>query len=276
MTVPVTLPLPTLERATGRVALAVAPRGGRHVISDLAQAGCGRLLFPRIPGEGPLEAVVVNTSGGLTGGDRFEASLRIERGGKAIATTQACEKIYRSGGDDAVVETRLSIGEAASLAWLPQETILFDRARLVRRLTVDMAASASLLLAEAVLLGRVASGERLQAGLFRDSWRIRRGGRLVFAEELKLSGDLEGVLAKRPTLSGHAAFATVLLAAPDGPQRMEAARALLTDRAIEGGISTFDGLCVARLVAQDGARLRSALVPLLAALGGTVPRVWSL
>jgi urease accessory protein len=127
-----------------------------------------------------------------------------------------------------------------------------------------------------VLIGRAASGERLVAGLLRDSWRIRRGGRLIFAEEIKLAGALEPLLSKRATLARHGAFATVVSAAPDASQGLEAARNLLTDQAIEGGISTFDGLCVARLVAQDGAQLRSALVPLLAVLGGAVPRVWSL
>ena len=225
--------------------------------------------------------MIVNTSGGLTGGDIFAASVDVAAGARAVVTTQACEKVYRSDGALASVTTRLALDEGASLAWLPQETILFDRSRLHRRLEVDMAAGSSLLLVEAVLLGRRASGERLSAGLFRDSWRIRQEGRLVFAEELRFDGDLATALGHRATLAGGAAFATVLAAGPDAApvSRMPAswsAKKWLAMQAAEVGISSFDGLCVARLVAQDGARLRAALIPIIRILGGALPRVWSL
>jgi urease accessory protein len=263
-----------LERARGSIALGVALRGGRHTVAELAQAGCGRLLFPAVAAGAPLEAVVVNTSGGLTGGDRFEAAVTLAPGASALATTQACEKIYRSDGSDALVETRLSLAEGAQLAWLPQETILFDRARLRRKLSVEMAGDARLLAMEAVLLGRKASGESLTQGLFRDSWRVRRAGRLVFAEETAFEGDLAARLAAAATLKGAAAYATVLLVSPDAASRLGGAREVLTKEAAEGGISTFDGLCVARLIAQDGAALRRVLISLLRALGAELPRTW--
>ncbi|WP_370881909.1 urease accessory protein UreD [Labrys wisconsinensis] len=265
-----------MERARGRVGLAVARRDGRNAVADLAQAGCGRLLFPVVAAGAALEAVVVNTSGGLTGGDRFAAAVEVRPGAAVVATTQACEKIYRSTGETAEVETRLTLGAGARLAWLPQETILFDRARLARRLEVAMDEDASLLAVEAVLLGRKASGESLTAGAFHDSWRIRRGGRLVLAEETGFAGDVAATLAAGATLAGAAAYATVVLVDPAAEARLAVARDLLTNEAIEGGISSFDGLCVARLVAQDGGALRAGLIPLLRALGGEVPRVWSL
>ncbi len=273
MTVPA-LERPALERARGSISLGVARRDARHVVADLAQAGCGRLLFPAIAAGMPLEAVVVNTSGGLTGGDRFDAAIEAGPAARAQVTTQACEKIYRSDGSDALVETRLSLGVGAQLAWLPQETILFDRARLKRKLFVEMAPDATLLAMEAVLLGRKASGESLTQGLFRDSWRVRRAGRLVFAEETAFEGDLAARLGAVATLKGACAYATVLLASPDAAAHLEAGRDVLTKEAAEGGISTFDGLCVARLIAQDGAALRRVLVLLLKALGGELPRVW--
>ena len=265
---------PVLERARGSVSLGVAKREERHAVAELAQSGCGRLLFPAIAAGRPLEAVVVNTSGGLTGGDRFAARVSLAPGARALATTQACEKIYRSDGSDALVETQLSLAEGASLAWLPQETILFDRARLRRRLSVDMAEDARLLAMEAVLLGRKASGESLTQGLFRDSWRVRRAGKLVFAEETAFEGDLAVRLAAAATLKGAAAYATILLVAPDAAGYLQAARDVLTKEAAEGGVSTFERLCVARLIAQDGAALRRVLTLLLRALGGELPRVW--
>ena len=265
---------PALERARGSISLGVARRGERHAVAELAQAGCGRLLFPAIAAGTPLEAVVVNTSGGLTGGDRFDAAIHVAPGARALVTTQACEKIYRSSGETAQIATHLMAAAGAQLSWLPQETILFDKARLHRTLAIEIEDSTTLLMMEAVLLGRLASGESLTAGSFRDSWRLRRAGRLVFAEELALEGDVAARLAPRATLNGTCAYATILLAAADASERLTAARELLNNEAIEGGASTFDGLCVVRLVAQDGAALRRTLVPLLRTLGGELPRVW--
>jgi urease accessory protein len=271
-----------LERARGAVALEVAiDVDGRNRVAGLAQSGCGRLLFPSVAAAAPFEAVVVNTGGGLTGGDRFRTSIVAGPGCRVVATTQACEKIYRSAGPEAVVETSLVLRGSARLDWLPQETILFDRSALSRRLDVAMDESATLLVVEALLLGRKASGERLTRVSFRDSWRIRRGGRLVFAEELALLGDMAGVMAAPATLAGACAAATIVFVDPEAEARLDDARRLIVDhltsnQAIEIGISTFDGLCVARMIAQDGALLRTALVPLLKALGGEVPRVWSI
>lgn len=263
-----------MERARGEVRLSVSRRGDRNAIADLAQAGCGRLLFPAVAADAMLEAVVVNIGGGLTGGDRFATGVEISAGAAATVTTQACEKIYRSSGEVAEVETRITVGTGARLHWVPQETILFDRARLRRRLEIDVAADARLIALEAVLLGRRASGETLTSGLFRDSWRVRRDGRLVFAEEAALDGAYAGRLSARATLAGAAGYATVLVCAPDAEAYLEAGRELLNEAAIEGGISTFDGLCVARLVGQDGASLRRAVVGLLRTLGCELPRVW--
>lgn len=265
-----------LERARGAVRVSAALRDGRSRIEDLMQSGCGRLLFPAVPTGSALEAVLVNTSGGLTGGDRLEVAASASAGASLTVTTQACEKVYRSSSGDAVVSTRLELAAGASLAWVPQETILFDASRLARSLDVTMDASATLIVVEAVLLGRRASGETIREIAFRDSWRVRRGGRLAFAEETRLGDRVEEAMGARATLAGGAAFATVLLASPDAEGRLEALRAVTINEAADLGFSTFDGLCVGRLVAQDGASLRAGLVPVLQALGGAVPRVWSI
>jgi urease accessory protein len=265
-----------MERARGAVRLSASLAGGRIRVADLAQSGCGRLLFPAVAETAALEAVVVNTSGGLTGGDRFEIAASARAGARLVLTTQACEKIYRSSRDDAVVSTRLTLEPGAHLAFVPQETILFDRSKLSRTLHVEVEDTATLLVVEAVLLGRRASGETIREIGFRDSWRIRRGGRLVFAEEMRLGENLATALSGRATLAGAAGFATVLMVAREAENRLADLRRLTIDEAVECGFSSFDGLCVGRLVAQDGASLRTGLVSVLQALGGTIPRVWSI
>jgi urease accessory protein len=264
------------ERARGRVRLAVAGRaGGATAIADLAQEGSGRVLFPQVfAPRAPLEAVIVNVGGGIAGGDRFSVSVAAAPDARLSLTTQACEKVYRSDGRAAVIDTRLGVAPGAALHWLPQETILFDGARLTRRLTVDLAGDAECLLVEGVLLGRQAMGESLTAAELKDSWRVRRDGRLLFAEETRISGDL-AVLTSPAGLGGRTAFATVVRVGPDAPAALAAARAALENSGAEGGASLAGEVLVCRLVAREGRILRTGLSALVRGLsGGKPPRVW--
>jgi urease accessory protein len=258
------------------VHLAVAARpGGSTAVADLAQEGSGRVLFPRVfAPAAPLEAVVVNVGGGIAGGDRFSVSLVAGPGARLAATTQACEKVYRSDGRTAVVDTRLEVVAGAALHWLPQETILFDRARLSRRLTVELSGDAEFLLVEGVLLGRQAMGESLTGIVLKDSWRVRRDGKLLFAEEARLDGDL-AALASPSGLGGRAACATMVRIGPDQPTALAGARAVLEESGAEGGVSLVGEVLVCRLVAQEGRILRAGLTALVRELsGGNPPRVW--
>lgn len=264
-----------LERAEGEIRLGFRAQGGRSRLFDLFQQGSARARLPRIADLCP-EAVLINTAGGLTGGDRMSYAVEVGDGAAAAITTQAAEKIYRARDGAAEVHIRLALGERAMAEWLPQETILFDGARLSRRFDVAMAESASLLAVEAMVFGRTARGERMRTGLVHDRWRVRRAGRLVFADGLRLDGQIASRLARPALLAGGCATATVLLAAPDAESRLEAARAALNGTPAEAGVSAWDGLLVARLAAQDGAALRVTLAALLTALRGgrPLPRVW--
>ncbi|WP_235919307.1 urease accessory protein UreD [Aureimonas psammosilenae] len=268
-------PVP-MQRAFGRVAARVAVDDGAPPVTRLKrlhQAGCLKLRFPRLP-DGRLEGVLINTSGGLTGGDRIEQSFEAADGAALTVTTQAAERIYRASSGDARVATSLRVGEGGHLAFLPQETILFDGGRLRRNLDIELAPGAGLLISESVILGRALMGEVVREGLFRDSWRVRRNGRLVFAEEARIEGSVEALASRRAALGEMRAFATILATIPEGGADLEAARDLVGDT---GGASVVDGFLVVRLAAPSGFTLRKRLMPLLAALAkGPLPRVWSL
>ncbi|MGN6572055.1 MAG: urease accessory protein UreD [Pseudolabrys sp.] len=257
------------NRARGAITLAVAAADGVTRRTRVAESGSLRVRFPN--SHDGLEAVIVNTGGGMTGGDDFSVDIDVGAGAHLVAGTAAAEKIYRSTGPETAMNVRLSVGEGARLAWLPQETILFDRARLKRRIDVDLAADASLVMAEAVLFGRAAMGEAMREGAFADTWRLRRGGRLVFAENVRLDGDMTEKLARAASAKGGIALATVLIA-PVDDSMVDSVRTL--NFSGEAGISAWNGIAVARLVARDGASLRRDLVAILAALGQSVPRLW--
>jgi len=257
------------NRARGAIVLAVAATDGVTRRTRVHESGSLRVRFPNT--HDGLEAVIVNTGGGMTGGDDFAVEIDVAAEARLVAGTAAAEKIYRSTGPDTAMNVRLSVGANARLAWLPQETILFDRARLKRRIDVDLAEGASLIMAEAVLFGRAAMGEAMREGSWADTWRLRRGGRLVFAENVRLDGDMTARLARPASANGGIALATVLIA-PADEARLDAVHAL--DFAGEAGISAWNGIAVARLVARDGAALRRDLVAVLAGLGQSVPRLW--
>jgi urease accessory protein len=238
------------------------------------EAGSLRVRFPNGERGGALDAVMVNTAGGMAGGDRFDIDVTVGAGARLTATTAAAEKIYRSLGPDAEIGVKLAVGAGGTLAWLPQETILFDQARLRRSIDVDLAINANLILAEAVVFGRAAMGEAVRSGRFFDRWRIRRDGTLVFAETLRLDGEITERLAQRASANGGVAVATVLKL-PGDEGSVAAVRAVEQDFAGEVGVSAWNGLALARLVAPDGATLRRDLVGVTAALGGMpLPRLW--
>ncbi len=265
------------QRARGRADVAVSLRDGAIRLDRLFQQGCAKALLPRREA-GPPEVVLINTAGGLTGGDRIAYALGAGPGAGLVVTTQAAERVYRAAEGCARVETRLDLGAGATLDWLPQETILFEGGALDRRLDAEMAADARLTLLETLVLGRAAMGETLTRGHVADHWRIRRAGRLIHAEALRLSGDLARAGAGPATLAGARALATLAHVAPDAEARLGQARALVAAaRDVAGAASLRGDVLIVRFVAADAAPLRAALIGFLTAFrDAPCPRVWTL
>jgi urease accessory protein len=262
------------NRAVGRVAFTVAAGLGGSRRGRVHEAGSLRVRFPNGNSKTALEAVIVNTGGGMTGGDRFDVDIKVGAGAGLSVTTAAAEKIYRSLGPDTDISVKLDVGPGGVLAWLPQETIVFDQARLRRSIDVELAHEANLLLAETAVFGRSAMGETVIQGYFFDRWHLRVEGALVFAETLRLDGNIAQRLAQRAIADGGVAVASVIKY-PGSDADAVAVRAVQDHFAGEVGVSAWNGLVVARLVAADGAALRRDLVAVLTALDAApLPRLW--
>jgi urease accessory protein len=261
-----------LQRANGHARVGFALKDGRTGLETLYQEGACKIRLPKVETGAPPLAVFINTAGGLTGGDELTLEAKVGAGARASATSQACERIYRAAGGLARVDTVLDVGEGGRLDWLPQETILFDGARLARRVTADLAGNARLLAVESVIFGRTAMGECVTAGAFCDRWRIRRDGRLIFADDMRFRGEIADLLGHAAVLAGGCAMATVLYAADDAEDFAGGARTAIGET---GGVSAWEGKLVARIAAPDGQALRAALVPALRLLSGApLPRIW--
>jgi urease accessory protein len=255
-----------LQRSYGSVRIAVAANG---TLQHLREEGCTKLRMPaRIAGV-PLEAVLINTSGGLAGGDRID--IEVAAAGDTCVTTQAAEKIYRSLGSQTQVSTKLTVGRGARVCWLPQEAILFDGAQLARSFDASVESDATLLAVESVVLGRKAMGESLTEFSLRDRWRIRRGGEMVFADDMHLDAwRSRGIAA----LNGARATAMIVMINSDVEKYVEPLRKII---GADGGVSAWDGKLIARLLAGDGYSLRKSLIPALRLLAAPreLPKVWT-
>jgi urease accessory protein len=261
------------NRARGSVIFDVHQVEGLTRRRHLHESGSLRVRFPSPEADG-LSAVFVNTAGGVAGGDRFGIEIAAGEGSRLAVTTAAAEKIYRAEGEAAQLDISLKAAAGARLSWLPQETILFDRARVSRRIDIDLADSASLLLCEIVVFGRAAMGERMLSGEFVDRWRLSRGGRLVFAENVRLDGDIGEKLAQPAIAKGGAAIGTALIV-PGDEALVERIRELATSFGGEVGISCWNGFAMARFCAQDAARLRADMMAVLGrASDEALPRLW--
>jgi urease accessory protein len=261
------------NRAQGAVKFDVKLEDGVTRRGVLHESGSLRVRFPSPEGEG-LSGVFVNTAGGIAGGDRFDIDISAGEGARLTVTTAAAEKVYRAPGPAAALNIALKAEAGAHLAWLPQETILFDRARISRRIDIDLADDASLLLCEIVVFGRAAMGEKMLHGEFIDRWRLRRGGKLVFAETVRLDGDIGAKLSQPAIAKGGVAVGTALIV-PGDELLVERIREASESFAGEVGISAWNGFAMARFCAQDAARLRADMMTVLGRASGVpLPRLW--
>ena len=264
---------PRLQRASGESRVVFAVRDGKTRLADLHQRDPCRVLFPDPePGE-PPQAILVTTSGGVTDGDALSMAIEVGPGAEVVAATQAAEKIYRAArpAGQCTIEIAVTVGEGATLDWLPQETIVFQGARLKRRTVAAIAPGGSLLACEMVVLGRAASGERFTSGLLLDAWSVRRAGKLVWTDTLRVEG-------QTPTGAGFGAanaLATVIGVWDEPQPRFEQARSLLEAAdAVKAGVTLVNGILVARLLGEATA-VRAAVTRFLGDFRGRrLPRVW--
>jgi urease accessory protein len=219
--------------------------------------------------------VLINSGGGIAGGDKCSYDFDVGPKAQVTFTTQSAEKIYRAQSNAAEIDVALRIGAHAVVEWLPQETILFGGARLHRRLDMDLDETSSLTMLESVIYGRMAMGETEITGAFRDRWRIRRGRRLLFAEDMRLDGDMTAALDRPAVGDGARANATFLHVAPDAEARLDEIRAILADAPCEWGASAWNGMALVRLLSPSPEKMRAAIVSLLQSFRGRdAPRVW--
>ena len=269
-----------LQRSHGEARLRfVADANGQSRLAERYASSPARLLTPRTHGEAP-EAVLANTAGGVAGGDSLSVTVACGPSAEGVVSGQAAEKIYRALDAPAQMQTTLRLDAAATLEWLPQETILFDGALLNRKINIDLAADARLLMAETIVLGRKAHNETFASGRLTDSWRIDRAGQPVWRDRMLVKGGGDSLFTATGFRSARA-LATMIYSAPDAPAHIEYLQTEMANLPIFAGATHVRGLLIARMLGDDAGALKSILADVIGAfrhraLGrpATAPRVW--
>jgi urease accessory protein len=261
-----------LQRADGYCRIVLGGSGKGTRIMDVYQKSPLRVLFPKTSNTGAKEAVLVNTSGGVAGGDRLETTVTAIEDASIAVTTQAAERVYRSLEKSAHILTTLKASDSSRLAWLPQETIVFDRARVSRETRIEITSGAELLALEWLVLGRAAHGETLSAGTLTDHWRVVKDGRLVWADGFRITDEVFPHLRRKALLSDCTAVATLVYFGTEIGARLELVRDLASLLACQCAATLVGGLAVVRFAARTSFDLRTALRDVLGQFGDGLPQ----
>jgi urease accessory protein len=271
-----------LQRADGCGRLVLSGSGNGTRIDDIFERSPIRIMFPRIGHSAVEQAVLINTAGGIAGGDRLECSVTALPGALIAVTSQAAEKVYRALHEPARIATRLKAFESAKLAWLPQETIVFNCARLHRTTEIELFAGTELLALEWLVLGRAAHGEVLVGGHITESWRVKKDGRLIWADSFRITDEIFSQLHRKALLSNCNAIATLIYFGPNLDGRLEFLREIIPSLACNCGVTLVGGVLVVRFAAQESSDLKFALRSFLLQFGPElgsgafqVPKMWS-
>jgi urease accessory protein len=268
-----------LQRADGCCRIVLS--GSENRIEDVFERSPIRVMFPRTGHRAVEEAVLINTAGGIAGGDQLECSVAALPDASIAVTTQAAEKVYRALYEPARVSTRLKAQQSAKLAWLPQETIVFNWARLHRTTEIELFSGSELLALEWLVLGRAAHGEVVVGGNISDSWRVKKNGRLIWADNFRITDEIFVHLNRKALLSNCNAIATLIYFGPDLDKRLEFLREILRSLECNCAVTLVGGLIVVRFAAKESSDLKRALRSFLEQFGPKlgsgpfrVPKMW--
>jgi len=249
---------------------------------DVFQRSPIRIMFPRAAGHAVEEAVLINTAGGIAGGDRLECAVTALANASIAVTSQAAEKVYRALSEPARMATKLKAYEAARLAWLPQETIIFDGGRLSRQTEIELSSGAELLALEWLVLGRAAHGEEIAGGHITDSWRVKKDGRLIWADGLRATDETFPHLHRKALLANCKAIGTLIYFGPNLGERLERSREIARSLECRCAATSVGGLMIVRFASEASYDLRVALRSFLEQFGRElgpgsfrVPKMWS-
>lgn len=257
--------------------LGFAERQGKTVLAHRRHLGPLAVQRPFYPEGGVCHVYILHPPGGVVAGDDLSIQVAAQAGSAALLTTPAAGKFYRSEGKTAKQSVKLSVAEGAALEWLPQETIIYEGARVKSEVRLELAQTSRFIGWEVLALGRPAAGEGFAAGEVELDWQISQSSKLLYRERLRLDAD---AFKAAWGLNGHAACGTLFIFGAR-PPHLELVRELIAERPGLGVTLTGEMLICRGLDSQAG-RLREffeqvwqTLRPGLLNRPAAAPRIWA-
>lgn len=252
-------------------------RGDKTTLARREHRGPLTVQRPFYPEGGVCHVYLLHPPGGVVAGDCLTIEAMVEHDAQALITTPAAGKFYRSGGGEARQTIHLAVAENACLEWLPQETIVYDGARLNATTYIELAEQSRFIGWEITALGRPAAGEGFSEGHAKLAWRIHCGGRLHYLERQYL--DAEAFQA-RWGLSGHSACGTMFVY-PATPVHLAAVQDLIGEEP-NLGVTLIEGLLICRALNRRADLLKGYFERVWGLVRGDVmgkevclPRIWA-
>ena len=264
-------PQSSMQRARGQIDFKMSGPNVTH----LYQSGCSKLMLPKTYGI-MKEAVLLNTAGGITGGDALNINITASDC-NVVVTSQTAERFYRSNMQPASISIFLKVDKGAKLHWIPQETILFEGSAVDRTIKLDMAHDCDCLLAETLVLGREAMGEKIRTCHFTDQWRLYEEGKLFHSEAMRMTGDMEKLLDSKAGAHGARIISTIICAGPNTELLWPIVEKKLLSMSSVSAASFFNGKMIIRLLNSNCSNGRTEFNQMLMELRSQpMPRVWQL
>jgi urease accessory protein len=266
-----------------RLALEYALREARTVLARRVHDGplvVQKSLHPE--GDAVCHNIILHPPGGIAGGDSLSLEAKLGAGSAALLTTPGAGKWYKSAGATAHVSQRFDIGSGAVLEWLPQPSIVFDRAKADARTQVFLDSDAVYLGWDMTCMGRTASGEHFNAGELRQRTEVWQQGRRLWCEYARLAGG-DSMLTSMAGMAACTVSATLIAAGKDIQKDLLAqCRSIATEAGAQSGITALPRVLLARyLGASSEAAMQyfialwSLLRPALAGRSAVPPRIWN-
>ena len=249
-------------------------RNGSGTILERCFATSPVKVFATKGGESACWAYTATLGGGLVGGDDIHMTVEVADASRALLTTQASTKVYRSLRPARQVLSA-EVGARALLVVAPDPIVCFSGADFAQRQRYELRGDASLVVVDWMTSGRHATGERWAFSRYESRVAITRDGRPVFNDALVLEHDLDSIADR---MGRFDAFLTAIVMGPlvsHGAEKVRdwiAGQAIARDADLMLSASTLnDGGVLLRMagtsVEQVGRTIRNSLDFLPALLG---------
>lgn len=252
----------------------------KTVIASRQHKGPLVVQKPFYPEHEVCHTYILHPPGGVVGGDQLTINVNVDSGAHALITTPASGKFYRCDERQASQSQNLRIDDGGILEWLPQETILFDQAKVKTHTSIELGEHGKLLAWEIMCLGRPASGEGFDNGYCQQCFEITRQGQKLLVERARLEGGSD-LLSAKWGMQEYTVLGVMVVSSADS-ELQTLARGVEPVSTGLNSVTLIDDLMICRCLGHQGIEVREfftriwqAIRPAWIGREAELPRIWN-